>query len=121
MTPQQYILAQRWELAQQQVNRLLASELDRLEQYSNSEGANPKAVAVRERHLEVLANYVTVTDELVQEQGNMLQELQQQQKKLDEITDERDKMALYLKYLGVDVDVLNYMKKTEMARELLHR
>jgi hypothetical protein len=121
MKPAHFILAQQWELVQEQMNRLIAHELERLEQYAASEGANDKAVEVRERNLDTMTRYVEVSDDIINAQGDLLREMGEMDRKHEALQERYAKLAVAAKYKGIDIEALEWVKKRDIVDYILNR
>lgn len=120
MKPAHFILAQQWELVQEQMNKLIAHELERLEQYTNSEGANPAAIEVRERNLDTMTRYVEVSDDIITAQGDLLRELNEMDRKHRALQEEHAKLLLAAKFKGIDTELLQYVTKKDLIKHLVN-
>ena len=120
MKPAHFRLAKQWELVQEQMNKLIAHELERLEQYAQSEGANQSAIEVRERNLDIMTSYVEVSDDLIASQGDLLRELGELDQKHEELQERYAKLAVAAKYKDIDIEALEWVKKRDIVDYILN-
>lgn len=112
------LIADRFNTAFDQLNEAVAHNINKLKSYEDNKETNPhysdKRADGMRYNIKVTENFLDATVDLVDAQSEMLQAANKTKVQLRIITEQYEKLCLYARSRGLDIDLVQYMNKREL-------
>lgn len=113
MTAEALFLSGAWQEAYEKALRLLGREAQELEAYRAKEGANPKAVAIREERNAIFRRFADLTEQIIEEQAAQLASAGSARAALSALRREHSILKSYAATKGCDISLLPYLTEKD--------